>query len=41
VLRARLHAEVIARDRVSSSCMTAIGFTHGLISEMLLRIRRR
>ena len=30
VLRARLHADVIARDGVRSLCMTAIAFAHGL-----------
>jgi hypothetical protein len=30
VLRARIHAELIARDRLLSQCMTAIQFTHDL-----------
>jgi hypothetical protein len=30
VLRARTHAELIARDQVLAPCMTAIGFMHGL-----------
>ena len=30
-MRARVHAELIARDQACAACMTAIGFTHSLI----------